>query len=541
VKGCILVLPESGVAAATGSPPALSATISGSPTGASAKAAFYTGVNQSTPASAVRADGNGAATVAYPSAMSVEALGVHFVAIGGRAGATQGTLTPTPSGNTFTRQGTVQLTNAALDVFQRPAASAESTSLSYTWGGTSAGSAILGVALKGAGGPPAAGALTRASSTVTVTTLTNHGLAAGDVVALTPGHDLFRAGWKTVASIVSTTKFTYTEAGTAGSIPGDSNQYFVKTSTRAKTPFNTTDTLQNARENGSHSIRAWRATNNKVINVKSQFNSDNLAGSEFASHHNLNQFTKRYSSKWLPTGAWEAYTTKDGVVLNSATAGVGGEVAGLHCSDCHLNETNAHGTRNTWYMLASANQTDGTTLAEPFDMPVSGPGTSTYNSNCIRCHPATVYSGATSTSSRANHGDCPREGADDRLTWLGSSWVSGTVSAGTAVYGVSTLQCLGCHGGRGDTNLGPGLIHGTNENYKPMNTGTSKMYRFMGSGASYPYYSPDGTDANMNWSGTTSGNCYNIVSANGQTDWGGCSQHTGGQSTPVTGARGLSY
>jgi predicted CxxxxCH...CXXCH cytochrome family protein len=380
--------------------------------------------------------------------------------------------------------------------------------------------------------PMTATGLTRASSTVTVTTATAHGFVVGDVVALTPGQDLFRGGWKTIATVPTTTTFTYTEAGTAGTIPSGT-QYFVKTSARAKTPFNTSDTLRNGREGTSHSVYTWRGTNNKIINVKSQFNSDNLAGSSFASHHNLNQFTKRYTTKAIATGAWAAYTTKDGVLLNSTTTGVGGEVAGLHCADCHLNETNAHGSRNTWYMLASS----AAGSYGDYDVAFTNLGTSTSTDVCGRCHAGATYgySGGSSTNSRTSaHQACTRLG-----DFTGSLLRLGSAYSGS--YTTPQIPCLGCHGGNGATNLGPGLIHGTNETYKPLNsTGTSKMYRFMGSGATYRYYSPNNTSTASSWNTATTGQCYNLNPIGADT-WGACTNHTGDKTVTNKAGRALDY
>jgi len=379
----------------------------------------------------------------------------------------------------------------------------------------------------------AVGQMTRTTTVVTVNTATAHDLAVGNVVALTPGEAGYWGGWKTVDTVPLPTRFTYREAIAVAPPASTRVQYFVKTSTRAKTPFNTADTLQNARENGSHQIRLWRASNNKVINVKSQFNSENVAtGTGFASHHNLNQFNKRYGTKAINNGAWEAYTTKDGVLLTGAT---GGELAGLHCSDCHLNETNAHGTRNTWYMLSSRDQ--GT--QEPFDVATANSSLVTSNDNCVKCHNRGTYgqNGTLGANSRtAGHQECGRWDGNQTMAFLGATWSSGTTYTG------GTLLCLGCHGGRGDTHLGPGLIHGTNENYSPGETGTQKMYRFMGSGPSYPFYSPDGTAGATNWSGATTGSCYNLPSGTA-TAWGACDQHNSLTDQAVTNraGRALSY
>lgn len=60
-----------------------------------------------------------------------------------------------------------------------------------------------------------ASTLSRTGSTVTVNTIGAHHVSAGQVVTNLQGNVYFAAGNKTVVSILSTTAFTYTEAGTA--------------------------------------------------------------------------------------------------------------------------------------------------------------------------------------------------------------------------------------------------------------------------------------------------------------------------------------
>lgn len=148
VKSCIIVLPEAGVAAASTSALSASIVVEGATlSGARLQAAFYTDVNQSPIVSATASGASATSAVAYSAAMPSLARGVHIVSIGGLAGATQGTLTPDPPGNLFVRQGAAAFTDASLDTFQRWSSARESTSLSYTWGGTSPGAAMVGVAL----------------------------------------------------------------------------------------------------------------------------------------------------------------------------------------------------------------------------------------------------------------------------------------------------------------------------------------------------------------------------------------------------------
>lgn len=57
--------------------------------------------------------------------------------------------------------------------------------------------------------------LVRVATTVTATTATQHDLAVGDVVTLSPGETNFAAGAKTVVTVPTSTTFTYTAAGSA--------------------------------------------------------------------------------------------------------------------------------------------------------------------------------------------------------------------------------------------------------------------------------------------------------------------------------------
>ncbi len=296
-------------------------------------------------------------------------------------------------------------------------------------------------------------------------------------------------------------------------------------SSEALKPFNVNDTLQNARE--VTELRNWRNTNGKVINIKDKFNSTNQTGKNWASHHNLRQYTKRYSTRnttYWPNAAWTTYTTKEGQNIQTA-----GETAGLHCSDCHLNEVNAHGTRNTWYMLSDSSGNDAA---------FTNTGTTTSTDICSKCHAATTYGeGNTSTASRVPaHNQSGQRcnniagGDEDGFAKLG--WTGG---AGNSA---NQLPCLGCHGG-----LEPGMIHGTNNNYNPWKsaTWTSKMYRFMGTGGSMRWYSPNGTGTgnDTSWEGTSTYGCYTISSAD---TFGTCTNHgTGRAGNAPNRARPLEY
>jgi predicted CxxxxCH...CXXCH cytochrome family protein len=281
---------------------------------------------------------------------------------------------------------------------------------------------------------------------------------------------------------------------------------------RRLTPFNTADNLRNYNEfaaSNTHTLlKNWRTANyTRVLNVRDQYNSQNLPQADWASHHNLNQFRKRYDT--VNTTAWPAAswtpsrTTVDGGALN--------ETSGLHCSDCHLNESNAHGSRRTWYLLRNTNNAD-----KEGDTAFSGMTTTTSNDVCARCHNPGVYAiGASSAASRTKgHGDtrCDR-------------WTSaGVAGLGWTGSGMGQLQCLACHGGEN-----PGGIHGTNATYLPGTAAPAvKKYRFMGGGGSMRFYSPKAANnvTDADWQlGTGTVGCYTISTADA---FGNCVNHKGG-------------
>jgi predicted CxxxxCH...CXXCH cytochrome family protein len=295
---------------------------------------------------------------------------------------------------------------------------------------------------------------------------------------------------------------------------------------RRLTPFNTADTLRSYNEfaaTNTHTLlKNWRTANyTRVLNARDQFNSQNLPQADWASHHNLNQFRKRYDT--VNTTAWPAAlwtptrTTVDGGALN--------ETSGLHCSDCHLNESNAHGSRRTWYLLRNTNNAD-----KEGDTAFTGMTTTASTDVCARCHNPAVYAiGASSTSSRTKgHGDS----RCDRWTQ------AGVVGLGWTGTGMSQVQCLACHGGEA-----PGGIHGTNSTYLPGNAAPAvKKYRFMGGGGSMRFYSPKAatnvTDAD--WAlGSGNVGCYTISAADA---FGNCTNHrTGFGSNAINRSRQLRY
>lgn len=264
--------------------------------------------------------------------------------------------------------------------------------------------------------------------------------------------------------------------------------------------------------------------NQYPIDVRGQFNYLGLIGTNWASHHNLNIFRKRYSTRsstvW-PNAAWTTYITKQGTNIQIA-----GETAGLNCSDCHLNEINAHGSLNSAYMLSDWAGNDA--LA-------TGTTSTTMTEICVKCHARTSYGeGNTSTASRtpahnSNGSRCSNIAPGDRNVYLGYN---------ASKTNTNQLSCLLCH--MGDTFGG---IHGTNATYSPgmSSTWVSKKYRFMGSGAAMRWYSPNNstTGNDASWEGTATVGCYTI----GTTDtWSNCTSHTSLTAPNATNrARPLNY
>jgi predicted CxxxxCH...CXXCH cytochrome family protein len=385
------------------------------------------------------------------------------------------------------------------------------TTVTYTEAGTAGASTTPASVTKVAFA--AVGGAVRAGTTVTVTTQTAHGFAATNKIAIGPGEMNFPVGIKTIVTAPTATTFTYTEAGTA--VASTVAQTFWKTTARALTPFNTADTRANNRD-----VAALNTLRTTVADVKGRFNLYNQTGKAWASHHNLNQFTKRYTTQnasWLAT-AWTTYQTKEAVTINGATAR---EVVGLHCSDCHLNEKNAHGSRSTFYMMSDSAGNDAA-----FTLVTASNATHL----CAKCHNPVTYSlNAVDASSRTGY-----HGPAGRCNNVNQN----NISLLTAVAGTTQMYCLGCHGG---SQLGE--IHGTNGTYLPGTTGAaSKKYRFMGTGGSMRFYSPNGTTTVADpggWEGTAVPGCYTI----GATDtYGGCTKHTGfATAGAATKARLLTY
>jgi predicted CxxxxCH...CXXCH cytochrome family protein len=288
---------------------------------------------------------------------------------------------------------------------------------------------------------------------------------------------------------------------------------------RRYTPWNSNATYRNTYEYST--IVTERNNRGMTIpDVRDDFNSQGLKGKGWASHHNLNIFPKRYwtnNTTYLPTAVWTNYVTKEGQTLNDPAVGV---LAGLHCSDCHLNETNAHGSVNTRYMLSDMNGNDAK---------YTNGVLTTSTDVCVKCHNRNVYAQNATTTNASNsqfpHSDMcvnpadPTDADYKTATHLGNRSSTGDGNSG---YG-SNLPCLACHGG-----MDFGAIHGSNAKYVPGGqSGITKRYRFM-SGGAMRFFKPgdDTTVTDSTWekTGTAGITCYTI---SGADNFGSCTQHVG--------------
>jgi len=278
-------------------------------------------------------------------------------------------------------------------------------------------------------------------------------------------------------------------------------------------PFNSNDTLQNGRDGFS--------TRTRVIDVKSQFNPGtykwNADGSMpgaftganydgLPSQHNV--LGPRYmdiTSTPLPSSTWTGHTTRYGQIMSTAR-----ETARLHCSDCHLNETNAHGAANSWHMLLNSALGDFTSDTAP----VADDDSYVV---CYKCHNSAVYADVPSTAARWSH---DRDGNP----WGKSYGLDGSF------FGPACLLCHSGDGfghihGRGSSTDGDGN-NTFNSTYTPAGgTGTYTKQRFMPGGWMQwkPSNNNPGDDTDWNTT-TTAANCYFPASEN----WSNCSHHAGG-------------
>jgi hypothetical protein len=300
--------------------------------------------------------------------------------------------------------------------------------------------------------------------------------------------------------------------------------------TRATTPFNSADNLRNNRDR--------LATRTRVTDVASQFYAG-TGGSGTGYNGNPSQHGLvplgtgyntggRYSTQnasWA--GAWNAtHTLRSGVAISSAT---GKERATLHCSDCHLTETNAHGATNAWHLLLSgaANDWTGDTI-------MGGQASNVTSAVvCYKCHRQTVYD--TNGSNKA-----PKQDAGSRVNHYdidsNAHVTYGSAATNPAGAGAQLGPfCLLCHAGDG-----PGRIHGRgsatdgdNTQYNPGGSsanGTYTKYRFLP--GAWQMWKPGTAGNDTDFATARAGTCY--FQSAGETV-SSCAHHqAGGSATGQT-------
>jgi predicted CxxxxCH...CXXCH cytochrome family protein len=292
--------------------------------------------------------------------------------------------------------------------------------------------------------------------------------------------------------------------------------------TRNLTPFNTNDNLANGRDIGDISA----GTRTRVIDVDSQYDTAN------PSHHAVKgqRYTTQHSAtnpgQW-DTNTWTTnHTLRSGDDITSVK-----ETATLHCSDCHLSETSAHGAANAWYMLLNGTADDFTTDQVMTDQ---DPQVQPESLICYKCHNSSVYTsiGTVTGAARADHNLDVRWDDDGKAEF-------GTGSD-RAYLGPA---CLLCHSGDGFGHIhGRGSAtdgdDGTYQDIDPPDfpgtsnwTGTNSYskYRFMP--GAWNRWSPraGGPTADPDdgaWNITSSGDmCY--FAASTATTWAACTSHAG--------------
>jgi len=289
--------------------------------------------------------------------------------------------------------------------------------------------------------------------------------------------------------------------------------------TRALTPFNTNDNLRNGRDGFTTRTRVvdvksqlnpgtyrWNATD---ANMPTGFNGTNYDGNP-SQHAVLGPRYYTNNTSWAAT-AWVNHTNRAGQVMNTVR-----EKAKLHCSDCHLSETNAHGATNAWHMLLSGTANDYTT---DYAMGNVLPST-TASVVCYKCHASAVYGSPGANTSRFNHYNAEKDWYD------GGNY--GGLSGNGAKLGPT---CLNCHGGGGfgDIHGASGTYNPTTPTFPPSGT-TYTRQRFMP--GAWMFWKP-GTGGNDNdWNSTTQGSCYFPQSSS----WTACTHHAGnpGSKTGIT-------
>jgi hypothetical protein len=282
------------------------------------------------------------------------------------------------------------------------------------------------------------------------------------------------------------------------------------------TPFNDNDNLNSNNAQRDGFVRS------RVIDVKTQFD-PGTGGAGAGYNGNPSQHAvlgARYSTQHSATNsgewdvsAWTSHALRNGTVQSTAK-----ETVTVHCSDCHLTESNAHGAANAWHMLM-----DGVVNNYTNDTAMGGVALDDDPTIlvCYKCHNQSVYSSASGggRGSRVDH-------AEDSK-WPQAGYGTG---ADAALLGP---QCLNCHAGDGFGN-----IHGVSGQYDPFLTGQSgapgnlqgtrfTRYRFMP--GAWMLWSPGGggsggaTGDDTSWNTATNGTCYFA----GSSSWSNCTQHNG--------------
>jgi hypothetical protein len=280
------------------------------------------------------------------------------------------------------------------------------------------------------------------------------------------------------------------------------------------TPFNDNDNLNSNNTQRDGFVRS------RVIDVKTQFD-PGTGGAGAGYNGNPSQHAvlgARYSTQhsaanpgeW-DTSAWTSHALRNGTVQSTAK-----ETVTLHCSDCHLTESDAHGAENAWHMLMNGVSNDYTG-----DMAMGGVALSddTNILVCYKCHNQNVYFPTAASGSRVDHGEDAK--------WDDAGYGTGSDAA------LLGPQCLNCHAGDGFGN-----IHGVSGTYDPFLTGQSgapgnlqgtrfTRYRFMP--GAWMLWSPGGggsggaTGDDTSWNTATNGTCYFA----GSSSWSNCTQHSG--------------
>lgn len=264
---------------------------------------------------------------------------------------------------------------------------------------------------------------------------------------------------------------------------------------RPLTPFNKLDTLKNGRDGFP--------TRTRVVDVKTQFyegtNGPGITYNGNPSQHAV--LGARYGSN---NAGWSGAWTDHQLRTNNNVMSTIREKAELHCSDCHLSETNAHGAEKAWHMLENGTPNVYGTVYDPLVPTGQEPSTHPASVVCYKCHDEAVYCGNCSPAGGSRHD----HSADADWDKNGGFGGQGTAAAKLGA------SCFNCHAGGGYGN-----IHGMSGTYIA-GPQTNTSYRFMP--GAWMNWSPSATADDWSTSGST-GTCYLESSSN----WTNCGQHSG--------------